>query len=576
MFKSVILYDTKGTLYRFYLHFASNRIFLVVHNQIEPKMNLKFPPLTFVFVVLLMFSCDSSSDSEEDPVLQTDDDEVVNVDESNPIINVEGLGDVVESKRTITVSLQDESSVLTKIEVNGEEVFESSQKNFEFVLNPYTIPIGENIIRILAEDDFENSTELIFLVDIRHLLMEFNLGAHEVANNTVVWTFFNDLEGNLIESFKPQVGSNKIYTSKILVNTEFYYTISKLSSLGTIIVEKTLTNTTFRTTLGETRNQASEPTSFSLNETIDLQIVTIEPTTDLQKYDAIGSKYSTIGSGSDGNIEDLLIKYSDPTPFYVRTSLSGGGIQFNGKKENYRYFRISPGFFPGNMSISEFDFRRMNDESVPIDIPPHDLGSLSFFRYGFENDNDLLNDVYHRIYDVSESSDNNITDYVDLPRLDGLEHYSNTIRYMYDDKRLTINQFGDNLDLSMPSWELDFGLLEDTLYVEGNNAEVDYYVIRLSKNQNTAGIIRTMRWDYRTFGGEDSQKSTPLLDFPNEITQNISDDFFNNDGLVLSYGFAIDFENLDSYSQSVDYLGLRKISLSKENQNNKSLRYNPN
>lgn len=518
-------------------------------------MNLKLLSPLIVLLVLLMFSCDSSSDPEVEPDMQTYDDEVVNVDESNPIINVEGLGDVLESKSTITVSLQDESSVLTKIEVNGEEIFESSQKNFEFVLNPYSIPVGDGTVRVLAEDEFGNTAELSFAIEIKHFLMNFNLSVEEFSNFEFIWVFFNDLEGNLLSTKKLEQGSNMIYTDEVFAGETLYYTVSKYQLLGGGQT-KNVRTTTYNITPAQTRYELTNFPSFSLDNYVQINVNRIVDDNGFSIFSASGSGYDTFTFGGGSFLTIVGVSFDNPKNIFLRTDVIGGTpALYDGKKEGYVYKKIEPSLSTPTLEIDEVDLIPAQ-ENVRLDIPEHMPGSFVFTRVGFENQESMLANINHEIMEVQEPNDQ-YRDYIDLPILQELDLYNNTINYFINGKSFFAFLYGNDLDVEMPEWETSYRIENGQILVTAS-ADADYHVARLYKDDfSDINNQRSFIWDYRTFGGTAEEQVALILEFPEEVKESFGDAFFTNtQDLDLTAVSSLDFAQFNTYEDTIRWLAV--------------------
>lgn len=538
-------------------------------------MKTNFLTVLFSIVVFIFLGCSSNSEHDGEVLQEPNDGGVQANDETAPTLAITGLNEPIETYREIEVMISDESSVETSILINDMEIFTTSELQFNYELNPYVIPVGIAQVKVVSEDEFENSTEEEFQVEIKHFLMEFNLGVEEQGRHTFIWTFFNDSEGNLLKSQKAELGSTKIYTDEIVPDDYILYTIAKYEILGNEGQNRSLLNTTYRFNLGETRNELEYYPSYNLVNYVDVDINLEEDNVEgFQLYGGSGSEYDVYKMGGGSFLERVGFKYDSPDYIYLRTDILGGqsGL-FDGKKENYRYYRFVPEFSMPVITIDEGDLIPA-DETVELQVPDHMPGSFVFHRYGFENETDLASNTNHAIYEVQEPSDT-YRDYVDLPILGGLESYSNTIQYATDGKGYYAYLFGNNVDISTPNWELNFGIENNKIFIEENN-DLDYYMVQF-RNNDTADYnnLRYWTWNYRTFGTGDNNIPMPVLEMPEDLVSEINDPHYaNNDNLELERTYAVEFDNLESYNESVEWLGLNKIPLSTEQKGYKEMIFN--
>lgn len=512
----------------------------------------------FSLLIIIFIGCSSDSEPTQE---SKDDDEIVAVDETPPSLNINGLDAEVEINSIIEVSIEDESSVETRILINNTEMISTTEKQFSYEINPYKIPVGEALVKVISEDASKNTVEQEFKIEIRHLLMEFNLGSDENDRYSSIWTFFNDSQGNLIQVLKSELGSTKIYTEDLITEDFIFYTISKFNLLGDG-QNKGLRITTYKMKLGEKRNEINFSEVYDLTDEVKIDINLEENDNGFDKYFAQGSGYDTFGGGTGSFLTSVAVSYDNPDNIYLRTSVIGGGPElFDGKKENYVYYKFEPNPSTPLITLNQADLYPA-EESVQLTIPDHMPGSFVFDRAGFENQEDVVKDINHEIFNVQEPNDQ-YRDYIDLPIVQGLNLYNNTVVYFNEGKSFYASLFGNNLDINMPDWNIDFGIEKGNIFLEEKN-DLDYYVVRFTEN-NTSDInnLRFFTWDYRTFESTGGNQEVPILDLPSEILDEINDDFYNNysNYLTISTVTGVDFELFNSFTEVVDWLGLSKTPL---------------
>lgn len=533
-------------------------------------MTNQYPLLLPFLFLFLLEACTTSSDNESIP---PQEEEILIVDEEVPQINTNALTGVLEEKFLLNITIDDDSSVNTSIYINENEVFTSDLKQFSYEINPYLIAVGETNLKIVSRDIFDNESEKVFTFEVKHFLFDFNLSASEKEGFSSLWIFFNDLEGNHLAIMEPIVGSNRIYTDEIIEGNEIFYTISKLTELGGGQT-RNLRITTYRVELGEKRNALELNTNLTYDNYVQVDINREVEDNGYQKYIAKGSNYWTSLFGGGGFLTRIGINYVSPSKVFVRTDLANGIPElFDGKKENYRYISFIPSQNQPIIELNEIDFKP-SEGSIPLTINDHISGSFDITRYGFENQEALSNNINHIIYEVDEPSDQ-YRDLIDLPVIDGLEFYNNVVVYQKDGKSFYGHLFGDNIDVSMPNWELSFSVENNKIQLVGEN-DLDYYAVRFFKRDHSDfNHQKSMIWDYRTTG-KDTGKVTAVLDFPSEIQDDINDSFFKKDtDLKVTSVSALDFEEFTSFSETMDWLGLIKTKLTPDRMSYKQVTFFP-
>ena len=527
----------------------------------------------FLILLLLCFAaCSSDSSDSNDTSGQQDQDMPDATDNEAPVISVSGLENVIETYTNLEISITDNSAVETRILVNDQEVYTTTSKQFQYELNPFNIAIGNIDLRIVSEDIFGNASESEFDPEIKHLLMEFNLAANELVDIDNLWAFFNNAAGELLATSALSPGMNKIYTDALIPEDHIYYTFTKYYTYGANVVH-TLINESYKVRPGETRYEFDR-LIVNRDEELEIEVIREELVNEWSKYETRAVKYWPIGisfTSGPSYSEVFSIEYSYPEIVYLRTAIENAGVGFDGKKENYRYTTLEPNPGMTNMQVTEANFKTMDDHFVQS-IPTHDLNSFRFDRRGFENEADMLDNIYHNIYELNE--DFFTISEIDVPILPDLPLYNNIAQYSLDGNRIYVRQFGNNLNLEAPTWNLgSYGTDGPVYFIEANNEDVDYYLLRLYKGSATSGPRKSFVWVYRTFGSEDDEKTTPQLEFPEEITNSIGDPFYSGENLVPQYIVAADFEELNSLEDATHYFATGKLSLDINEQGIKSVRF---
>lgn len=533
--------------------------------------------LFFLFCVFLV-SC-SQNDSTDDVNLEDDDiglndDEIISVDEDAPVVSINGLNSEIEVETNISFSITDESTTTTRIFLNEQEIFSSSEREFEFTFNPYPYEVGSSIIRITSTDSEGNGFEEEFPVEIKHLLMEFEFGADEMASKDATWVFFNDADGALLEFYKPTVGSNKFYTDLIIEEDFVYYTFSQFDTDGGDIIHN-LVNGSYKVGLGKVRKMNENSTVSGGNFELGVEIRNSESINGIPKFSAVGTNYRGFGQrGSNApQTEFLNISFSFPETIFIYSPDAQNEPLFS-----YLYTTIDAEE-SDNIVLFENDFKRMSD-SILQDIPAFDdNGIFRIKRFGYESDTDLALDTRHEIYNISLSNtfipDSRI---LSLPILEALQFYSNEVDYRINGKTVFSEQFGNTLDFNPPNWTVtDFGSAEGTYYIDsGESTGVDYYLIRNFKRSgpiSTSEVSKRFIWVYRTFENVNGRSITPILEFPIEITEELNDSFYTQEDLEIQLVTAVDFINIREFSEVADYFALGLLEFGAEERGYKSVQF---
>ncbi|MFS4491751.1 hypothetical protein [Maribacter sp. 2308TA10-17] len=529
-------------------------------------MKVKF---LFIFIVFSIISSCNKEDEKltETPVSDDPLEETVIEDQEKPKLTVVGLTGVIEKISEISISIVDDSSVETMVTLGGEELASSTEKQFTFSLNPYGIAVGDTDFTVTSKDAGGNETIETFTLEIKHLLMTYEYGIDEDERNPEKWIFFNDLDGNSLTNFRAEVGLKKVYTNEKLVGDKVYYSIANYkSTVSGTHTSKNLLVTTNKVPLGESRFPILyEPSRRSdLSNTLELRINLIGEDDGYAKYWSEGSNYTVFTTGGGGNMAIFGVRHDATVPIYIRTPVLNSKGFFDGKKENYTYKIFSPQTGDIIIEINEEEFGRAEDNFV-LSIPPHDAGSMNLRRFGYENNEALLANINHVIYETEEA-ENVMADYYDLPLLNDLNTYRNQLFYKKNGIGYFTQDFDNTINASIPNWTLISDINESSINITAQNSGVDFYRIKFIMNDiSDNNNVKYMTWNYRVFGELDQEKTAPRLTIPTNILDEINEDFYRNtDNLQFTSVDAYDYDEYDGYEEVMNWFALIKSRLTQD------------
>ena len=369
---------------------------------------------------MLFVSCDKDEKTTEEAITE---------DEMVPELTVMGFTDVIEVNSTISVSISDDSTVDTKVLIGTEELASSSEKQFEFLLNPYNIPVGITDFIVTSTDVKGNEISETYSVEIKHLLMSYEVNTEDLEGFEHRWLFFNNLNGKELAAIELSVGIHKVYTeddkseNKVLTSLANYYSFQDGPQFFNI--------NTNEIWLGNSRKPlAVIDNSDDQTSTVDVLMNGVSFENSSPSYDAYGANYRTTKYSGDDLNSTITIEHNATTPIYITPYLWSEPI-FDGRKENYSYLRIVPEEGITSVEVEADDFVAA-DAYVKLDVPTHDMGTLYFSRRGFENEEGLADYQQHYVVGSTDASDENI-EYVDLPIVSGLSIYDNNLSYFLND-----------------------------------------------------------------------------------------------------------------------------------------------
>jgi len=501
----------------------------------------------FTILLVSFFSCTEA----EEPIIE----DPIAEDDKNPELTVNGFTEIIETYVDVSINIVDDSTVETKVMHEGEEIATSSEKQFDLSLSPYAIPVGSTDFIVTSTDAKGNETSETYSVEIKHLLMNYEYGAQESENGPQRWLFFNNLDGEELASIAPEVGDTKIYTDEIILENKIFYTQANYNVAtypnGSF---KNLHLITYKVPLATTKPMGFYNNFVELENTVEVTLNDVPFVNGSPDYIALGRGYNTIDYSGDNLHTKLIIKHDASGPIYIRTNRFGGSTpKFDGKKENFSYLVFTPETGDTNI-LFEADQLKPAENTVKLDMPVHDPGSLFFARKGFKNAEDLAEFKSFGIYDKDSANETQMADYLDLPVLPMLDLYENYLSYAKNGHYYNITSIDSNLDVNMPNWAASV-LIDDTnIEVTADNQEVDYYSARLNKNEYENNDGKGMHWILNVFEEDGNAKSIPRLALPTIISEAIEEPFFQTaSDMVLQQLSAFDYAKFDSYDQIVDW-----------------------
>ncbi len=512
-----------------------------------------------IFLSLIFLASFFACDKLEDPIPKspTNEEDPIARDVKKPELTVMGFSDVIETYADISITIIDDSAVETKVIHEGEELSISTEKQFEFSIDPYIIPVGQTSFSIVSTDEEGNVVSETFSVEIKHLLMIFDYGNRENSNRLINWVFFNDLDGKELSLHEPKLGEQKIYSQELVETDKIYYTkVWHVYDSGSMY--NGLFLDTFEVALGSYRVSSEEIETAPTSNELSLQINNV-PYAFGPAYIAYGPGYFTNMFEGNQSSTTLTIMHDGINDIYLRTNSRGTDPVFDGKKENYKYVKIIPEDGETQIEVGLNDFVPA-DDNIRLDIPEHDVGSLFFLRNASDNTVDFNDFRTHNIFSIDEADEVTLQ-YLDLPILSGLNLYHNRLTYSKNGVRYDAWGTDDDLDENMPSWTANVQIVDSIFGLNANNPEVDYYSVVFSKEQTAPDYSwrNKLDWTYGIFGQSSAMIEIPRLTLPQEISETLDDVFFQTiDDMTWKNVSATNYERYDSYEEVVDWLALNQ------------------
>lgn len=498
-------------------------------------MMRKWFPL--LLTILLFSNCDSSSeDPVDDNPVQTTDDDVTGQDETPPEISISEIPEVIEVTTELTVNISDESDqVTTVVNLDGTEVFRSTQKSFVFDLNPFDYPSGPKNIEIVASDASGNENSLEETFELNRLLLRIPDPRNEVIDEFArVYYAVNDLDGNLIDYKRVEVpGSISFYADDEFEQQEITMT---LYSIG------------------------KAPQSFQfLSSVSDLDAGTILPGDRSENYEQPSFQ------GDSNQVEISVTSNYLPTLRSHNAELAS----FSGFSGTYTVFynnspdsgEIMYSFPSSGADISEYeyiyieDFERLTYELNDF-IKPSSFRTIKlpeggdFFGLtieGFYSEEDYQNKRFKNLLNYREDVPNLVDNSVEVPFLEQFEVFERNLSLSFRStkKRFSTTQKGLDPDFIVPN--LDISKNGRFITTQG---DYDYSKFLFSgSNYLNSGTFNLYHWFFRN-RPTTAELSIPYYDFefPPEIQEELSSKSvsFNPDEADLNNSFSAEIYRYDA------------------------------
>jgi len=503
-------------------------------------MRIRIPLLAFLFISF--FSCTEA----EEPIIE----DPITEDDKNPQLTVDGFTEIIETYADVSINIVDDSTVETKVVHEGEEIATSTEKQFDLSINPYVIPVGSTDFMVVSTDAKGNETSETYSVEIKHLLMNYGYTTFEKEVGFERWLFFNDLDGKELKVIHPEIGDQKIYTDEIILDTQVFFSKANYVAQGEGAF-KNLFLQTYQVPLGKYREGLQGTTIQPAENEVDVQLNDVFYEAGWPQYFSQGPNYYTNTHDGDETFTNLTVSHDGTRPIFIIPFAYARNPVFDGKKENYRYAKISPEL--GNTSLAlELESLIPAENNLKIDIPNHDAGSLFINRIAYENEQDWVDNRGHKTFEMFAQTDV-ITDYVDLPILLDFQLYNTSISYSKDGARYSAFGNDDRLIIEMPNWQASTEVNDSSIKVSSTDQEVDHYILAFNKTESAPDYSTriSMAWAYNfAIGDNEMQIILPRLSLPTVISDYLNTPFYDKtDDLVWNRITAIDYEKYSSYDE---------------------------
>lgn len=470
---------------------------------------MKFNYKLHLYIILVMF-CSFGCEQGEDTA-QTQEE----IDTMAPTISVANLGDAIELLTTINVSVSDDSNIVnTTININGDEVFKTSQNQFSYDIDPFQFPNGETELTIKAIDGNGNETIESHKFGLSKLLYKHDVGISSQSFD--VFIAINKMQsGELITARKIINYEDLIFYAEDdfekeeLVITQ--YLMSKTSDFhngrsqagvkpGTIL----LTTEDREILTGIISNDfAIRDSEFtiSIDDVPDFHVITIVGD-DYGSYESIESPYKIL---YDSDITKDIFLFRQR---YDHTKLL----------EDYRYLYIN-NFV--NQSISFNDLSRLSEATISTFKLPNETLNYNFTLFGFNNQRSYEENLLRLLYgDAGDTSAKGFS--INYPNIQEYEILKKRLQFELNDGRIVYLERKNTLNVEIPNWQI---VRNENMV--GINEPYDFLQFSLSvedvDTEKNGFFTRTYISSY----GDAGQIPFENLEIPLEVVSFLNDKGFN-------------------------------------------------
>lgn len=503
-------------------------------------MNFK---LLFVLYCFVLISCD---DKQQDfPILDQESN-----DTTGPSISISPLGDVLEVLTSVSVSLSDESEIAnTIILINEKEVLNSSEKDFQFEIDPFEFPNGETTLTIKTTDKENNESIESYMFQLRKLLYRQKSG---FSSNTVDSYLAINLEqsGDLIAFKKINTIEDPIFYAtddfekqKIVITK---YLISKMATGGFNLARSAasfLPGTTLLTTQEIAEKVGLEHINYPRDSEFD---VLVEDAPFVNRFSLLGIDFSF----NTGNSPNLKIEYNQERTediFLYHNNTSNSDLI-----DHYR-FHIIDEFQNKTINYSELD--SLSEKDIATVTLPDAVIDYGVTLFGYNNNEDYKEGVFRLLY--SHATETSVSGFrYNLPVIGKYPILEQRLNVTLFDGRKISFDFKGLSDVAIP--DLTIQQLNGMIHING---EYDFSNIALKVNHPDPESNTTFLRNYNRVIINDSLRIPyETLEIPAEIVEQLNNQGFTITSKDTSGEMSLQltqFENQMNYPNGAFYSPLR-------------------
>lgn len=493
---------------------------------------LKETIVAVLFFAFLSVGCDPEERDEIN----------VEIDSTAPFLSVSGMETIIEKATTVNVTITDSSEISTTIAVNGNEVYNSTQKGFSFDFDPFDYPSGPNTATITVTDDEDNSAEQTFQFEIKKLLYRQNSG---FSSDTVdAYVAINLRESGKLIAFR------QMHTSE---DANFYAT-EEFSKQDLIITQYTLSKNadfhlgrsyapvapgTERLTYNEVLNTLGLEHRFANKD--NQFAIAVDETPAFLRYNLLGYDYS-FGNSVNPNLEVNYDQELTADVFLFYHTGDNANLL-----DDYRYL------FTDELTDKHINFNELGilkQENIATITLPETVDKYTLTVFGYVSEEAYREGYFRLLYSYgSNATDWGLT--LNYPLIDeytDVEYYLNLD--LADGRRIYFENKGI-AQIEIP--DLTIQQMDGIVNIDGT---FDHSLLSLNSVHPDPNSTAIFRRDYQGTYRDSIEVPFGKLEIPTEIITFLTDRGFNiskKDGAGELSLTLSQYENKMEYPDGVFY-----------------------
>ncbi|MCK0157828.1 Ig-like domain-containing protein [Cellulophaga sp. F20128] len=480
------------------------------------------------------------------------------VDNTGPIILLESIieGQEIDESIRLEPQVSDVYSAIASLEIFYKEtslmLFDSTATNFETDFDPNAYEVGDGKLTIEAKDNLGNTSQLEVSINILRLILKITIPegyfSPAIQSFHKHYVFASKMDGTLIdvEEIRFPTREVKLHSVEEFENSEqFTLTYASMGNNGESSYLYSLSN--FNREFPKNINlEASK--RFKVANSNLYPISGFDASTEVY---AFGKDYH-FTSSAEG---DKLLQLFDPVDHQYKTN-DVYVYSYNPLVDFYNYqFVEKP--IPADFEINFEDFSDENLEQkqfTTVSSTFYTNNSKSFSIYGYQSQEDMENDIFHKIWEYGYGVDIPFTSY---------EYQLNTQFYAYAHELIIGNYYSRGLGLpndviDIPNWTVDYSFQNNTLnLVTSENSHTNIEIYAEGGYDVGSPYVWNLVYDSAT------NDEIVLPEIPSELQNFGFYNQFQNAELEIQRVGLLKYKEVDSYADYIENIVLKNNSFGK-------------